>query len=273
MKVRPLVAALLVTLLPTGAVAESCDTNCHDQCRVDLGLTSFIEPTCHAKCEIAKKASCAIRAPIPTIPLTPLEQGKQAGQLVCGAAYYAVTQPVIGACSNWDGRLDGQQQIDNAKQVLVRAGLFNANEFNGVQIRMCPNFSGEGIAPERGRIYLQPRNIYGSIEDLAVLIGHEMTHIRQHRSRSSSEAFACDYSRAMAECAGCQDRRNGMEREAYDWEANNRARVRQILMPPPARICYINPMPAGQCLLGVPLPVGAPCYCPTPYGPLYGRAQ
>ena len=28
----------------------------------------------------------------------------------------------------------------------------------------------------------------------------------------------------------------------------------------------------GACWLGTPLGIGSPCYCPTPYGPAYGRA-
>lgn len=260
--------------LSFSSLAESCDTNCHDQCGICLFGGCIVEPTCHAKCEVAKKAACVIGSPLPTIPTTPIEQGKVGAEAVCGSVYFGITQPVVAACSNFDNRLEGQLQIDSAKQVLIHAGLFQPNEFDGVQIRSCPNFSGEGIAPEAGRIYLQPRNVFGDLGRLSHLLAHEMTHIRQHRARGLSR-FACDYSREYTGCGGCQDRRNGLEREAMDFADTNWSRIAASLNPPRPRasICFINPYPYGQCPLGVSLSVGDSCYCPTPFGPLWGVAR
>ena len=38
----------------------------------------------------------------------------------------------------------------------------------------------------------------------------------------------------------------------------------------PARACYTN---FGACPMGMPVPVGSPCYCPTPAGPIGGMAR
>jgi hypothetical protein len=40
--------------------------------------------------------------------------------------------------------------------------------------------------------------------------------------------------------------------------------------PPPAWRCATQ---YGVCPLGQALPSGSPCYCPTYYGPVWGRAQ
>ena len=293
-----LVASLLF-LFSTPSFAEDCNTDCHRQCRIrtDIPPIDFVEPTCHLKCEAAKKASCVVGSPIPTIPITPLEQTKEISQAACGAIYTGITQGVIAQCSNLDNRLDGQSQISQAVDLLVKAGLFTSDEFNGVQIRQCGTFSGEGIAPESGRIYLKPASINGHPVDLASLIGHEMTHIRQHRSRIGSSEFACDYSRAMAECGGCQDSNNRMEREAYDWQNQNLAKIQQVffqssppnslppnlplpLGSPPPQVPVVNSCFVGYyqgapqgCFLPGYQPVGTQCSCIYPTGQFFGVAQ
>lgn len=260
-------------LLPTGtALAESCDTNCHDQCRVktDFPPVNFVEPTCHAKCEIAKKAACAMGQSIPTIPITPREQVEVFGDAACGSIYYGIVNSVIAQCSNWNGRLDGQNRIEEAKGLLVGTGLFAAQEFNGVQIRFCPLQNAQGIAPEGGRIYLNTGMMNASLADLASLLGHEMVHIRQHRG-SRAGAFACDYSRQFTECGGCQDDRHPMEHSAYQWERENRSRLAMSFTPPPAQICVYGP---GQfCPMGMAIPSGSQCTCATPMGFFSGIAQ
>ena len=221
--------AITLALLIPNANAESCDTDCHRQCRVrtDFPPVEFIEPTCHAKCEIAKKAACN-GLKTPTVPLTPLEITKSTTTQACAAPFQAVTGVVIGRCSNWDGRIDDQHLIGNAIRTLQSAGIIQPNELNGVQVRWCPLQGAHGMAPDRGRIYLDiglKSNPYATASTLA----HEVVHIRQYRSAETTETFKCNYSRQYAECGGCQDRRNSFEREAYDFEDQIQVRLSQAI--------------------------------------------
>jgi hypothetical protein len=264
----------LLAFAPILVQAESCDTDCHRQCRVrtDFPPIEFIEPTCHAKCEIAKKAACVTRSTIPTIPLTPREQIETFGTQACAAPFQAVTGAVIARCSNWDGRTNDQHFIQDAVRVLVSAGIIQTNELNGVQVRWCPLQGAHGMAPDRGRIYLDT-GLKGNLFSTASTLAHEVVHIRQYRS-AGTDRFKCDYSRQYTECGGCQDRRNRFEREAYDFEDQIRLRLSQAVQasqvpqpqwaPPPG-----FPQPAGG---GFPSGFGMQvCGCwgfnPTPTAP------
>lgn len=267
-------AAVLV-FLPLFSGAETCQTNCHDQCRVrtDFPPMNFIEPTCHAKCEVAKQAACATKTDIPDIPITPIEQGKIYGTQACAATFQTITGVVIARCSNWDGRLDNQPLIDDAMNLLQNAGIMSPGELNGVQVRWCPLSNGHGMAPDRGRIYLDT-SLQGNRIRTASTLAHELTHIRQYR-RLGTDRFKCDYSRQYTECGGCQDRRNAFEREAYDFENSIASRLSQVsppqtfpqpypspTFPPPGipvRFCQTQ---WGTCQLPpVMAPMGASCYC------------
>lgn len=236
-----LLTAVAFILLAATVDAENCDTDCHRQCRVrtDFPPIEFIEPTCHAKCEIAKKAACAARANLPTIPLTPIEQGKTLGAQACIAPYQTVTGVVIARCSNWDGRLDDQPLIGKAISTLQTAGILGANELSSVQVRWCPLQGAHGMAPDRGRVYLDvslKNNAFATASTLA----HELVHIRQYRNLGT-DTFKCDYSRAYVECGGCQDRGHRLEREAYDYENQIQVKLSQAMnqvpqpvwLPPP----------------------------------------
>lgn len=226
---RKILASLTLLLVTTAAFAESCDTDCHRQCRVrtDFPPVEFIEPTCHAKCEVAKKAACATRSTIPNIQLTPREQVEVYGNQACAVPFQAITNIVIGRCSNWDGRIDDQHLIQQAASVLQSAGIIQANELNGVQVRWCPLQGAAGMAPDRGRIYLDTglkSNLFATASTLA----HEVVHLRQYRN-AGTDRFKCEYSRQYAECGGCQDRRNSFEREAYEYEDQIRLRLSQAV--------------------------------------------
>jgi len=190
-----LVIALTFLLSAPIVNAESCDTDCHRQCRVrtDFPPIEFIEPTCHAKCEVAKKAACTLGAKIPTIPLTPREQIETYGTQACAAPFQAITGVVIGRCSNWDGRIDDQHLIQQAANALQSAGVIHGNELNGVQVRWCPLQGAHGMAPDRGRIYLDTA-LKGNLLATASTLAHEVVHIRQYRS-GGTDRFKCDYSR------------------------------------------------------------------------------
>lgn len=224
-----LIAAFVFVVIAGLAVAESCDTDCHRQCRIrtDFPPVEFIEPTCHTKCEAAKAIACATRSQLPTIPLTPREQVEQYGTQACAAPFQAITGVVIARCSNWDGRIDDQHLIQEAANVLQSAGILQPNELNGVQVRWCPLQGAHGMAPDRGRIYLDV-SLKGNLFATASTLAHETVHIRQYRS-GGTDRFKCDYSRQYAECGGCQDRRNSFEREAYDYEDQIRLRLSQAV--------------------------------------------
>lgn len=135
----------------------------------------------------------------------------------CIAPYQLITGGVIGRCSNWAGRLQDRDLIQNAIENLVNTGLFTRNEFNDIQIRWCPLSGAEGMAPDRGRIYLDTAVKQRGLRDIASLLAHEMTHVRQYR-RMGSNSFKCRYSQLYLRCGGCQDLRHPLEREAYEFE-------------------------------------------------------
>ncbi len=200
------------------AYAESCNTDCHRQCRIrtDFPPIDFIEPTCHAKCEVAKKLACATPLTIPGIPVTPREQIEKYGDRACARAFQVITGIVFGRCSNWDGRRDDQHLILQATKTLQSAGVIQANELNGVQVRWCPLQGADGMAPDRGRIYLHV-GLKGNLFDTASTLAHEIVHLRQYRN-TGTDRFKCEYSREYTGCGGCQDRRNPFEREAYNFQ-------------------------------------------------------
>lgn len=226
---RSILISFLFLAIATMTFAESCDTDCHRQCRVrtDFPPIEFIEPTCHAKCEVAKKAACATGSTIPNIPITPREQIEVYGNQVCSVPFQAITNIVISRCSNWDGRIDDQHLIQQAANVLQTAGIIQANELNGVQVRWCPLQGADGMAPDRSRIYLDT-DLKGNLFATASTLAHEVVHLRQYRN-AGTDRFKCEYSRQYAECGGCQDRRNSFEREAYEYEDQIRMRLSQVL--------------------------------------------
>lgn len=226
---RNFFVAVIFIFMSSQAVAETCNTDCHDQCRIKTKFPpmNFIEPTCHAKCEIAKKAACALKRDIPNIPLTPREQVERFGTQACAAPFQAITGVVIARCSNWDGRVDDQHLIGQAIEVLLRARVATRGDFRGVQIRWCPLNGAHGMAPDRGRIYLDTslkNDAFGTASTLA----HEVMHVRQYR-RMGTDKFKCTYSRKYTECRGCQDSRHPLEREAYDFERNIQQRIVQAM--------------------------------------------
>lgn len=151
---------------------------------------------------------------------------------MCNIGYQTATNYVIARCSNWDGRLDGQNKIEQAVADLVDSGLFTKSEFGGVQIRWCPLQGAHGMAPDRGRVYIDTSVKGDDPSNIAALLAHEMTHIRQYR-RMGTDQFKCEYTRKFLACNGCQDDKHSMEREAYDFEE----KVFDALQPKGWRVC------------------------------------
>jgi len=135
----------------------------------------------------------------------------------CNIPYQAITNAVITRCSNWDERLSNQNLIDEAIDLLVKNGYFLREEFHGIQIRWCALVGAEGMAPDRGRIYLDVRHKDVGKLRLSSLLAHEMIHVRQYR-RMGSDKFKCEYSRKLIQCGNCQNNNHSMEKEAYEFE-------------------------------------------------------
>lgn len=218
--------AFLCLTLPGATRAETCETNCNDQCRVNVGIGNFVEPSCRVKCESAKALACR-GVPVPTIPATPFEPFDPGLTATCSSLFQTITSAVIAQCSNWGDRLDDQHLIVNARNLLQSSGIIDSAELERVQVRWCPLNGAHGMAPEIRRIYLDvglKRNPFATAKTLA----HEVVHLRQYH-REGAENFKCNYSRQYVECGGCQDRRNRFEREAYDFEAQIEARLTRAL--------------------------------------------
>lgn len=202
--------------------------------------------------------------------------------IACTIPYQTITNAVIAQCSNWDGRLNDQDLIENAKSILLSNGVFNSNDFAGIQIRWCPLSGAHGMAPDRGRIYLDTSHKQDSDQDLAILLAHEMMHVMQYR-RMGTDNFKCDYSRKYIECGRCQDNGHPLEREAYAFENSVAQRLSTNTTPQYAQPNYYQAPPVQPAPQGVPVrfcqtqfgacsippamvPMGTPCFCNNAYG-------
>ena len=141
----------------------------------------------------------------------------------CAAPFQAVTGAVIARCSNWSGRMQDSHLIRQAADLLVSRGLMARDELSGVQVRWCQLNGAHGMAPDRGRIYLDA-SLKGDLFSTASTLAHELVHVRQYR-RMGTDTFKCKYSQAFVACSGCQDRRNPFEREAYDFQERVEAQL------------------------------------------------
>lgn len=215
---------LLLACFPISARSTTCDEDCHGRCRqcikYDLGFIKdekcAIEPQCHLRCEIEKKAACALRTPIPsipTLPTNPLLAPRELEQ-ACKVPFESFTHSTIAYCANWSGRADDLDKVDSAKQILISLGLASASEFNGIDIRWCP-LNGSGMVPESNRMLLNPK-LKSSEFALVSTLAHEMHHIRQFR-QWGGDSFKCRYSTEMLRGNG-QSRANAVERDAYEYE-------------------------------------------------------
>jgi len=160
----------------------------------------------------------------------------------CGVVYQSVTQGVIAYCSNHTGRMGSRDKISEGQTALENIGLFLHDEFRGVDIRVCPLSRGtEGIAPDRGVIYVDPDGVGSDPVKLGSLIAHEMTHIRQYR-RDGTDKFKCEYSQAYVDCTFCQSDKNKYEREAYAKEREAQTKLISYYANAPAQ----NAFPASR---------------------------
>jgi hypothetical protein len=266
---------VFASLVARPAMATSCNEDCHDRCRrCALGVCA-IEPVCHAQCEIEKKAACAIQTPVPHIPgpsdIDPTDPGKSL-RTQCKIPFENYVNATIAACANWAGRDDDLEQIQWAKNVLIGTNLIGANEFNGVDIRWCPlGGMASGMTPAKDRVLLNP-NLKGNTAEIAITLGHEMTHIRQYR-RWDTDDFECRYSQQLV--SNGTGRGNSVENEAYAFQDQITPIIQQAFQtqqqpPMPAQFQMSNrcATPYGICQLMQATRIGSGCFCngPPPSG-------
>ncbi|WP_083528502.1 DUF4157 domain-containing protein [Hyphomicrobium sp. CS1BSMeth3] len=108
------------------------------------------------------------------------------------------------------------------------------------------------------------------------LWAHELKHVEQFANWGTRD-FTIRYLRSW----------NSVENEAYDAQNRFAARAQQQPAPwPPAPQHQTTAFPSfpqgsaascttpfGYCLMGVGVPIGAQCYCPSPRGPIWGFAR
>jgi hypothetical protein len=136
----------------------------------------------------------------------------QALQL-CKRPFEEYVRFVLAACDNWSGRADDGDIIENAKAVLIRAGVLSAADFEGVEISWCPLGAGAwGMTPAKDRVLLNPI-LKSDMALLARNLGHEMFHVGQYR-RWGTDEFQCRYSQELLRTRSA-GRDNAVEADAY----------------------------------------------------------
>lgn len=276
-----------------------CNIDCNAKCCQTVRITPWdknrvCEPTCKASCEASKAACNVTGGAIPAFN-TPnlIAKITQLLQTSCAAAFEVINDAVLINQGSYAAGSDFL--LNQAKDVLIRTGLFPASEFNNVSIRWA-NLRGDGQAPDRNIVLISESFLsqppLQALYSTASTLGHEMVHIGQYR-RMGTDNFKCQYSRIYAGCGcqdlgggrlrcGCQDNRNPLEAEAYSWNVRNNPTIAQAIgfhlpgaYPPPPQMMQ-NRM-CATAMMSCPMPtnalVGTQCYCPGPSGWMAGIVQ
>ena len=149
--------------------------------------------------------------------------GCHAEKLACwstGVTFEAFTSGVEGICNNDPDRTQAKELRDKATQILVDKKLFTAGELNSAKIRFCsalnlPEPDTGGMAPSRNKVLINTSYIQSTPKELAKLLAHEYTHIRQYE-RWGTDKFNCLYSKQILAGNG-YGMKNWIEKEAYDF--------------------------------------------------------
>jgi len=109
----------------------------------------------------------------------------------------------------------------------------------------------------------------------AKLWAHELRHVQQFRDWGTRN-FAIRYLRSW----------NGVEGEAYaaensyqNWSTQvaqrgfNQPEATPVVLPPQPAVATVCATNFGMCGMGMAIPVGSQCYCPTYNGPIWGVAR
>ncbi len=130
MSLRRLCIFLLCIFYVFGAVkdlrAESCDTDCSAQCKVDLGLGKVTSPTCKGTCELAKALLICPPATIvnpagPAAPLLPDEVKEAYEQARAEAQDFIDRLPYEAAKAVEDAINSADKSVSDTAKTLVKA--------------------------------------------------------------------------------------------------------------------------------------------------------
>lgn len=194
---------------------------------VKLKETTVCDPLCQGACR-GSLAICKATDGTINIP-TPGDAGyyvKKAALHVCNRNFQLFTNAVILS----QGFLSAgpSPKLEEAKALLIRTGRFQGNlRFDGVHIRWC-RLSGStgGMVPDRNYVCINENLKAASVGSVARILAHEMKHVEQYRGMGTGE-FKCKYTKDLAACGGCQDKRHSLERAAYEFQEA----ISQLLPP------------------------------------------
>ncbi|MBY3441766.1 hypothetical protein [Rhizobium laguerreae] len=252
---------LLLAAMPTSAA--NCNTDCNKECCKTVKITpwdknSFCEPVCKSSCEATKRACKLTGGVLPEHhPKSGVNVVVDALEHSCAAAFQAINTFVIVSQGSYSA--SSRRMLDEAKSILIDAGIINANEFANVSVRWA-KLVGDGQAPDRGSVllsdtFLKEKNLLGATTTLA----HEMIHIRQYR-RMGTDNFKCEYSKSYVRC-GCQNYNHPLEAEAYRFENRIGARVYEFInnnYEPTSSTCVTQ---HGSCQYQNKVQSGMACQC------------
>ena len=158
-----------------------------------------------------------------TIEETGSEIVRNPFSLACTTTFESIISAVRYSCGQLAFHSQANMAAENSAinrsiQRLISIGVTSPSEFSGVSIGFCQgDFKGLGIAPGPNEIILNKALLNVDDDARAATIAHELHHLRQFRSMGAGP-FKCNYSQQFLSCAGCQDDRHPMEREAYQFE-------------------------------------------------------
>jgi hypothetical protein len=149
-------------------------------------------------------------------------------QFDCENAFDLIAMMVIARCSVYQPPAAAGAALTAAIARLRSSGLASDEELAASQPAFCPLAVGTGMVPAPGQLYLDDGLTGLSTDGLAEILAHELEHIRQFQ-QLGTRGFKCEYVRDMRACGGCQDRRHGLEAEAY--ARQDRVREQLLLEP------------------------------------------
>jgi hypothetical protein len=272
----------------------ACEKNCGDKCTRKSFFGQYRDPACYTACEIEKQTCerTGIDVKFPDIP----GEIEKVSRSACGLPHQVTLQYNSSVCGFAPSSASDITKIDAAKQLLIKYGLVKNEEFGEVQIFFCDKVHGGGIVPDRDLVYINSMYRQADVKSLAVLLAHEMTHVRQYR-REGTDNFKCNYTRQVGDClvsnitrgignllrdGFCQTGgQNAYEKEAYDYQAlaDKELALQPVPVAEKARSLFCQAGKNYHCRFEA-YAINLPCQCPKnltwgdrPYGPgnLSGR--
>lgn len=202
---------LVFSFAPATSIADDCSRDCNNEC--PKRLFGARDPVCKASCEAAKAVCKGTGVSVVPV-IKPLQIVEKALNASCALGYEAFTKTVGANCGFSAAAGD---QFEDARADLISAGVLPASEFDGVRIQYCSIITADGLTPDRDTIFINEKFRDASAFDRAVILAHEMKHVQQIRSNSSTDSFKCNYTKEFIKCLGCQDHSNSFEDEAYQF--------------------------------------------------------